>query len=401
MAIKSRHVVRKLRKRNYLNVVFERCCGLSLAVSILFLALLLTSIVIKGYKAFLRTEILISLTTAELKANKEYDEVIRKAFASSFQGSSLEEISKIKLLISDAAEFELREFLKGKPHAEIFSIWLPASSKLDGCVKYKEQCDNLTLSITNTLQERNALRTSFNQKFFTNSDSREPEQAGMAASIFGSLLTIFICMLISCPLAIFSAVYLEEFAPKNKLTSFIEININNLASVPSIVFGLIGLAIFINMWEIPRSSPLVAGMTLSLMVLPSIIIVARQSIRSVPLSIKEGVMALGASELQILFHYTLPIALPGIITGVILAVCRAIGETAPLIMIGMVAFIADTPQGFLDPTTVMPVQIYLWADSPEIAFQEKTAAAIIVLLVILLAMNLLSVLLRKKYEIKW
>ncbi len=198
-----------------------------------------------------------------------------------------------------------------------------------------------------------------------------------------------------------AAVYLEEFAPKNRLTDLIEVNINNLAAVPSIVFGLLGLAVFLNFFGLPRSAPFVGGLVLSLMTLPTIIISSRAALKAVPPSIREAALGMGASRVQTTFHHTVPLALPGMLTGTIIGMAQALGETAPLLMIGMVAFIVDVPQGFFDPATVLPVQVYLWADSPERAFVEKTSAAIMVLLAFLLAMNLLAVFLRKKFERRW
>jgi phosphate transport system permease protein len=237
--------------------------------------------------------------------------------------------------------------------------------------------------------------------FFKNADSREPEIAGMAASIIGSLLTMVIFLFCAFPIGVMSAFYLEEFAPKNLLTDIIEISINNLAAIPSIIFGLLGLIVYLNFFQLTRSSSLVGGMTLSLLVLPVIIIATRNAIKSIPGSVKDAAIALGASPLQVMFHYTLPLSMPGIMTGTILAVSRALGETAPLLMIGMVAFVADVPQGFNDPATVMPVQIYLWSDSAEPGFAEKTAAAIMVLLGFLITFNAVAVYLRKKFERKW
>lgn len=281
------------------------------------------------------------------------------------------------------------------------TYWLPAANRLSLCQSHSIICDQVELSAIKVLAEKGYLRSVFNYNFFISSDSREPEVTGMAGSIMGSLFTVIICMVLAFPLALLSAIYLQEFAPKNKLTYLIEININNLAAVPSIVFGILGLAVFLITFGIPRSSSLAGGLTLAVMALPTMIVTTRQALATIPLTIKHGAMALGASDLQILLHHTIPLAMPGIMTGAILTICRILGETAPMIMIGMVAFIADIPTNFLDPATVMPVQIYLWADSPETAFKAKTAAAILVLLVILFFMNILAIIVRKKYEIKW
>jgi len=237
--------------------------------------------------------------------------------------------------------------------------------------------------------------------FFTSGDSREPELAGIWGALVGTVLTLLVTLLLSFPVGVAAAIYLEEFARRNRVNDFIEVNINNLAAVPSIVFGLLGLAVFLNFFGLPPSAPLVGGMVLALMTLPTIIIAARSAIAAVPPSVREAALGMGASPLQVVLHHVLPLALPGILTGTIIGMARALGETAPLLMIGMVAFIVDVPDGFTDPSTVLPVQIFLWADSPERAFEAKTSAAILVLLAFLVAMNLLAVLVRQRFERRW
>ncbi|MEM8811388.1 MAG: phosphate ABC transporter permease PstA [Pseudomonadota bacterium] len=241
----------------------------------------------------------------------------------------------------------------------------------------------------------------FNSVFFTAGASREPEQAGIWGAVVGSFFTMLVTLVLSFPIGVAAAIYLEEFAPKNRLTALIEVNINNLAAVPSIVFGLLGLAMFLNFFHMPRSAPLVGGMVLALMTLPTIIIASRAALKAVPPSIREAALGVGASRIQAVFHHVLPLALPGIMTGTIIGMAQALGETAPLLMIGMVAFIVDIPGGPLDPATVLPVQIFMWADFPEIAFQQKTAAAILILLGFLVLMNLLAVVLRRRFERRW
>jgi phosphate transport system permease protein len=252
-----------------------------------------------------------------------------------------------------------------------------------------------------TLKENRAIEKKFNTIFFTHGASREPELAGIAGALVGSLYTLLLTLLFSFPIGVGAAMYLEEFAPKNRITDLIEVNINNLAAVPSIVFGLLGLAVFINFFGVPRSTPLVGALVLTLMTLPTIIIASRAALKSVPPSIREGALGVGASPLQTQFHHVLPLAMPGMLTGTIIGMAQALGETAPLLMIGMIAFIVDIPGGFTDPSTVLPVQIFLWADSPEIGFVERTSAAIMVLLGFLIVMNLTAVLLRKKFERRW
>ena len=257
------------------------------------------------------------------------------------------------------------------------------------------------VSWINFMVENKMIERKFNINFFYKGDSRNAEEAGILGAIVGSFFVILVAIIVAFPVGVMSAIYLEEFAPKNKITNIIEVNINNLAAVPSIVFGLLGLAIFLNFFGLPRSSPLAGGLVLALMTLPTIIISSRVAIKSVPPSIREAAMGIGASKMQSVFHHVIPLAVPGILTGTIIGMARALGETAPLLMMGMVAFIVDVPQSITDPSTVLPAQIFLWSDQPERGFEEKTAAATIILLVFLLTMNALAVFLRYKYERKW
>lgn len=252
-----------------------------------------------------------------------------------------------------------------------------------------------------TLKAKGLVETSFNAGFFTGGDSREAEQAGILGALVGSLMTMFVTLAFCLPVGVGAAIYLEEFAPKNRWTDIIEININNLAAVPSIVYGLLGLAVFLNFFGMPRSSALVGGFVLALLVLPTIIITSRAALKAVPPSIREAALGVGASHQQAVFHHVLPLAMPGIMTGTIIGMAHALGETAPLLLIGMVAFIVDVPTSFTSATTALPVQIYLWSDLPEVAFQAKTSAAILVLLLFLFAMNGLAILLRKRFERRW
>ncbi|MFZ2102983.1 MAG: phosphate ABC transporter permease PstA [Oricola sp.] len=251
------------------------------------------------------------------------------------------------------------------------------------------------------LKANGRIESTLNSIFLMTGASREPELAGIWGAVIGSALTMIVTMLLSFPIGVASAIYLEEFAPKNRITQFIEVNINNLAAVPSIVFGLLGLAVFINWLGMPRSAPLVGGLVLALMTLPTIIIAGRAALRAVPPSIREAALGVGASKIQTVFHHVLPLAMPGISTGTIIGMAQALGETAPLLMIGMVAFIVDIPGGFTDPATVLPVQIYMWADFPEPAFQQKTSAAILILLAFLIVMNAVAVFLRRRFERRW
>jgi phosphate transport system permease protein len=251
------------------------------------------------------------------------------------------------------------------------------------------------------LKDKGLVERVFNWSFFTSGDSREPELAGIRGALVGSALTLLVTLVLCLPIGVAAAIYLEEFAPKNRVTELIEVNINNLAAVPSIVFGLLGLAVFLNFFSLPRSAPLVGGLVLALLVLPTIIIASRAALKAVPPSIKEAALGVGASHQQAIFHHVLPLAMPGIMTGTIIGMAHALGETAPLLMIGMVAFIVEVPTGITDAATVLPVQIYLWSDLPEIAFQAKTAAAIMVLLVFLFVMNGAAIYLRRMFERRW
>ncbi len=312
-------------------------------------------------------------------------------------------------LFSSNAEFTIRDALLAAPEDlnETVSIWVRLDDDVDSYLKEGFAFGTAGLRIDEQqaqwvakLEQEQRIESRFNTSFFTASDSREPELAGIKGALMGTLLTMFVTLLLSFPLGVAGALYLEEFAPKNRLTDIIEININNLAAVPSIVFGLLGLAVIINLFGLPRSAPLVGGIVLTLMTLPTIIIASRAAIKAVPPSIREAALGLGASKMQVTLSHVLPQAMPGIITGGIIGIAQALGETAPLLMIGMVAFIVDVPTSIADSATVLPVQIFLWADSPERAFLAKTSAAILVLLTLLLVINTTATVLRSKFEKK-
>ena len=315
-------------------------------------------------------------------------------------------------LFSRSSEFYIRDFtLKNLDSiGKEVKISIPSSSLVDQFLKGKiniavneddRPINDKQVSWINFMVENKMIERKFNINFFYKGDSRNAEEAGILGAIVGSFFVILVAIIVAFPVGVMSAIYLEEFAPKNKITNVIEVNINNLAAVPSIVFGLLGLAIFLNFFGLPRSSPLAGGLVLALMTLPTIIISSRVAIKSVPPSIREAAMGIGASKMQSVFHHVIPLAVPGILTGTIIGMARALGETAPLLMMGMVAFIVDVPQSITDPSTVLPAQIFLWSDQPERGFEEKTAAATIILLVFLLTMNALAVFLRYKYERKW
>jgi phosphate transport system permease protein len=315
-------------------------------------------------------------------------------------------------LVSNGADFEIRNRVMENPAliGQTLSLWVPADDDVDmllkghikreGAESERRLKDN-QLRWIDQMWEQGRMEKRFNTTFFTAGDSRDPELAGIWGAVSGSFLTLIVTLLLSFPIGVAAAVYLEEFAPKNHLTDIIEVNINNLAAVPSIVFGLLGLAMFINLFGLPRSAPLVGGLVLSLMTLPTIIIASRAALKSVPPSIREAALGVGASPQQAMMYHVLPLAMPGILTGTIIGMAQALGESAPLLMIGMVAFIVDIPGNVFDPSTVLPVQIFLWADSPERAFVERTSAAIMVLLTFLIAMNAIAVVLRKRFERRW
>ncbi len=399
-----------------------RAYGLmAVMVGFIFLLILLTDIVSKASPAF--TQHWISLEVSfdaetlgvsdkpsddELR-NANYNLVVKKSMRALFPDvKKRRNKRKLTALLSSSAEYQLRDMLLAEPWllGQTQSTWVLADDDLDTYYKTADRSQAVRMTDkqklwANKLEADNRVKQRFNTTFFTNSDSREPEQAGIRGALMGSLYTLLVTLSLSFPLGVATAIYLEEFAPKNRWIDLIEVNINNLAAVPSIVFGLLGLAVFINYFGLPRSAPLVGGLVLTLMTLPTIIIASRSSIKAVPPSIRQAALGIGASKTQTVFQHVLPLAMPGILTGTIIGLAQALGETAPLLMIGMVAFIVDIPQGFTDSATVLPVQIYLWADSPERAFLAKTSAAILAVLVFLVVMNTLAVLLRKKFERRW
>lgn len=386
----------------------------AISISFIFLFSLIFSVVKSGYAAFVSTEIKVPVTySGELVESNNFNKIVKDGLKNMFpEVTARSDLFALYALLSKSASYKAKDILNENPEylGKTVDVWLLASSDVDMLIKGKadsniaenmRQLNNLQIATITKLKEQGAIRKSFNTTFFKSGNSGEPELAGILGSLIGSIFVIISCMLLAFPLGIMTAIYLEEFAPKNKFTDFIEVNINNLAAVPSIVFGLVGLVVYLQLFGIPRSASLAGGLTLALMALPVIVIATRTSIRAIPQSIRDGAIALGASKVQTTIHHVLPLAMPGIMTGTILSIARVLGETAPLLMIGMVAFIADIPKGFLDPATAMPVQIYLWSDSSEIGFAEKTSAGIMVLLVLLISANASAVYLRKKFEIRW
>jgi len=398
---------------------FKRYGLAAIIFSLACLATLFISIFGNGYTAFQQTfiELEIFLDPSELNQNNlntaDYQGIVKLSLRNMFpQAKDRKDKKKLYSMVSSGAAYNLMAFVKKDPDqiGRTIHLWVPADDDVDMLMKghikrnvpeIDRRLNDLQLSWIDALESSKKIKKQFNTTFFTAGDSREPELAGIWGATCGSFYTLVITLLLSFPMGVATAIYLEEFAPKNRFTDVIEVNINNLAAVPSIVFGLLGLAVFLNFFELPRSAPLVGGLVLTLMTLPTIIIASRASLKSVPPSVREAALGIGASKTQMVIHHVLPLAMPGMLTGTIIGMAQALGETAPLLMIGMVAFIVDIPGGFTDPSTVLPVQIFLWADSPERAFLEKTSAAIMVLLVFLVAMNAVAVFLRKKFERRW
>ncbi len=398
---------------------------IAILLSIAFLIFMFTAIIFRGAGAFQQTKIGLDVhlsediidpsgtrDPAEIRL-ANYKPVLLEALTEIIPDvTERREKNRLYKLLSNGAAFDLGERVAQNPDliGTTQRLWLSASSEVDLFLKGKIDADtpedlrrlkDQEIAWVNRLQDGGQIKKKFNTTFFTQGDSREPEMAGILGAAIGSFFSLLVCFVIAFPLGILTAVYLEEYAKKNRLTDLIEVNINNLAAVPSIVFGLLGLSIFLNFFGMPRSTPLVGGIVLALMTLPTIIIASRSILRSIPQSIRDAALGLGASKTQTTFHHVVPLAMPGMLTGTILGMARALGETAPLLMIGMVAFIVDIPKGITDVATSLPVQIFLWADSPEKGFVERTSAAIIVLLVFLILMNLFAVYLRKRLERRW
>jgi phosphate transport system permease protein len=415
---------RSLKRRYAAERRFRLYGLLSILAALLFLLFLFGAIISKGYMGFLQTRVLLPLTISteyfeagapediEALRGANYNGMIKDAMRDLFpQVTKRGERRSLSRLISPGAADILRNKVMADPGliGSSMELWLPVDDDVDMYIKghfdgeagSTGRLNSQQAAWVDGLHADGKIKKFFNTGFFTSGDSREPELAGIGGALMGTFLTLLVTLALSFPIGVGAAVYLEEFAPKNRWTDLIEVNINNLAAVPSIVFGLLGLAVFINFFGTPRSAPITGGFVLTLMTLPTIIISSRAVLKSVPPSIREAALGVGASRVQMMFHHVLPQALPGMLTGTIIGMSQALGESAPLLMIGMVAFIVDVPGGFLDPSTVLPVQIFLWADSPERAFVERTSAAIIVLLGFLVLMNATAIYLRKRYEKQW
>ena len=414
----------RLKKRYSSEKRFKRYGIISICMALLFVGLLIVKVLSEGSSAFVKTTIQLELnfdskllnvsekpTKEELENIDFYSFTLQHILKSYPTNNRDEEKLLIKLFTSDF-EFEVKKLFLSNLNIlnTVMPFKITASSDLDqlhkgnytkNIAEDRRKISNYQLKIYDHFLEKNKITKVYNNYFLTNGDSRNPEIAGIGGAMLGSLFSILVCLAISFPIALFAAVYLEEFAPKNKFTDFIEININNLAAVPSIVFGLLGLGILLNVFELPRSTSLVGGITLALMTLPRIIIPCRASLKAVPPSIREAALAVGASKVQSVMHHVVPLAMPGTLSGTIIGLAQALGETAPLLLIGMVAFVVQVPGNPMDPSASLPIQVYLWSESAERGFVEKTSATIMMLLAFLILMNSVAVYARQKFEKKW
>jgi phosphate transport system permease protein len=411
-----------LARRHRRERLFKFSGMLATTVGVAFLGVFFLDLFAKGSSAFVQTHMRLDIEfNADVIAPggeldlvyADFDGLVRSALRADFPEVTARGARReLYRLASPSAGYQLQDMIQMDPGllGTRQFIWVPAASTVDMYVKGNidatldeslRPLSDRQIAWIESMSARGYLETQFNRALFSNGDSRDPELAGIRGALMGSFYMLIVTVVLAFPIGVAAAIYLEEFAPRNRWSDLIEVNINNLAAVPSIVFGLLGLAVFINWMAIPRSAPLVGGLVLSLLTLPVIIIASRAAIKAVPPSIREAALGLGASQMQVVFHHVLPLAMPGMLTGTIIGMSRALGESAPLLMIGMVAFIVDVPGGFSDPATALPVQIYLWADSPERAFAERTSAAIIVLLGFLLLMNLAAVIIRRRMEKKW
>ncbi len=404
----KKHLKKRLsREKRFRFVTF-----LSLAIPITFLTFLVGHIFYQAWPAFFHHYIDLEMNAEDLpsssfkESNPDYRLLTRQLLEKNLEiTATSQQRRELPRMLSPHASDDLAITLQKLPSAPAmpYIVSLPMSAVID---QYLTTGDNSKLTANQqqwvaALETQEKINRAFDTSFWQSGDSREPEEAGIWGSVMGSFLTMIITLLLSLPFGAAAALYLEEFAKKNFLSRLIEININNLAAVPSIIFGLLGIVLFLGIFGLPRSSPLVGGMVLALMTLPVIIIAARASLRAIPTSIRQAALAVGASHSQVIWHHVFPLALPGILTGTILGMARALGETAPLMMIGMIAFIVDIPSGFTDPSTVLPAQIFMWSDLQETAFVEKTYAAILVLIIFLIMMNLLAIIIRQRVEKKW
>lgn len=408
----------RVTRRNRSELWLKTIGLMSILIAFGFLALMLASLVSTGYKAVTQTHVTIDvpLPAEKLKVDDlfaaNWRGIMQDTMQSKFPDLRGNELRDAVAILSNGAQFMVRDRVVANPAlvGSTLTIAVPVSDPYDQL--HKGMIDRTTpeanrrvndrqIALFDTLIAQDRISSPFNWGIFTNADSRFPELAGLKGAITGTLWLLLTCFAICFPIGIGAAIYLEEFAPKNKLNDFIEVNINNLAAVPSVVFGLLALAVFLNWFGLPRGAPFVGGLTLALMSLPTIIIATRAALKAVPPSIREAALGMGASRQQVVFHHVLPLALPGILTGTIIAMAQAIGETAPLLLIGMNAFITATPDGAFAAATTLPTQIFIWADSPERGFVSRTSAAILILLGVLVLMNAAAIILRNRFERRW
>lgn len=422
----SSEALRRLKRRKGKETQFKMFGIAAIVAAISMLLWLLISIIGTGYTAFYQHYVTVEVSLEEgvLDPSGErapdklrqapYRRILQNAMFQHFPDVTERKAKNELFQIASAsgATNQVRQMVYRDPSlvGQTLTLSVPASDDVDQLLKgyidrdvdeSVRRLSNQQIAWVDQMLQDGKIRSKFNWRFFTGTDSSDPELAGIASAFVGSLMALFVAFILSVPIGVGAAIYLEEFAPKNRLTDFIEININNLAAVPSIVFGLLGLAVFLNFWGMPRSAPLVGGMVLALMTLPTVIIATRAALRAVSPSIVDGALSLGASHTQAVFDHKVPLAAPGILTGSIIGMAQALGETAPLLMIGMVAFVTEIPTSVTEPASALPVQIFLWADSAERAWAERTSAAIIVLLTVLVTMNALAIFLRNKLERRW
>ena len=416
----KKSIVKRRSKDNRLKLYGRIAIGLAVC----FLLFLFYSIFTKGYPGFFQYYVTLDINFdrdridphGDLSDNSLFDgeasKIVNESLFSIIEPKGRKAKKQAKKIISSGKDIRIAKMVKNNPSLfgtitkVKFALDDDIDSFLRGYIKREtpeseRRISDKVIGFVDKLNQDGRITYEFSDYILKGSASGNPEMAGIKGAFIGSMLTLSVCLLISFPLGVATAVYLEEIAKKNRITEFIEVNINNLAAVPSVVFGIMGLAIFISIFGMPRSIPLVGGMVLALMTLPTIIISSRAAIRAVPPSVRDAAYGIGASKLQVIFHHVIPLAMPGMLTGTIIGMAQALGETAPLLMIGMVAFIVDIPNSVMDPGTVLPVQIFMWADFAERMFIQKTSAAIIVLLGFLISMNALAVYLRKKLERRW
>ncbi|WP_296816827.1 phosphate ABC transporter permease PstA [Brevundimonas sp.] len=409
----------RLKRRHAAERRFRLYGVLAIAIAIGFLAILLGRVIQQGHTAFWTHSVSLPVLVDPARVDPAYpaganfDRMIAEQLAERLgAGSDPEDVDQVRGLLSPDMGFQLSARLRDDPSlvGQTISIDAPVSDDADlylkGEIERATAEDERTLSDRQldwleSMREEGLIEAQFNSGFFTRSDSTQPETAGLLGAVVGSALMLLVTAVLAIPLGVGAAVWLEEFAPKNRWTEIIEVNINNLAAVPSIVYGLLGLAVFIGWMGLPRSSPLVGGIVLALMALPTVIIATRASLKAVPPSIRDAALALGASRTQTVFSHVLPLALPGVMTGAIISLAHALGETAPLLMIGMVSFVPGVPEGIMSASSALPTQIFIWENASEYAFHERTAAAIIVLLLFMIVMNAVAIVLRSRLERRW